>query len=381
MSSLTKVFLLAANDLRLVLRDRAALIWLVAFPLTFIWLFGQIFQPPGPVKIGLAVEDRDGGWLARSFVAGLADPAVLLTEVVAGEPREGKSRTLVIPEGFTAGVLAGERQTLRLEAAEGSRVQFDLGAQAHVVRAITRTLARLAEAAAAGNDQDPTPEALAALAGREPLVTVDVSTAGRGRVRPAGFNLSVPGTLTMIVLMMSLIYGGATLAAEKQTGMLRRQSTLPILREQIVFGKLAGRFLIAGVQVAFLVLAGRWLFGVSWGDSALGLLLMLGAYTFAVAGIATFLGAVVKTPDQASGVGWLASMVMAALGGCWWPSEVMPGWLRTAAHVFPTAWAMDGFHALISFGRGVEAVLLPAAVLAGFGVAFSWLGARNLDLD
>ncbi len=97
-----------------------------------------------------------------------------------------------------------------------------------------------------------------------------------------------------------------------------------------------------------------------------------------MAGIATFLGSVVQSPEQASAVGWISSMIMAALGGCWWPSEVMPRWLWSAAHLFPTAWAMDAFHSLISFGRGLDAVLLPAAVLLGFGAVFSLLGARFL---
>jgi linearmycin/streptolysin S transport system permease protein len=95
--------------------------------------------------------------------------------------------------------------------------------------------------------------------------------------------------------------------------------------------------------------------------------------------VRTLAGAVLKTPAQASAVGWLASMVMAAMGGCWWPSEVVPRWLWHTAHVFPTAWAMGGFHSLISFGRGLDAVLLPAAVLVGFGLVCATLGARCLQ--
>jgi ABC-2 type transport system permease protein len=71
-------------------------------------------------------------------------------------------------------------------------------------------------------------------------------------------------------------------------------------------------------------------------------------------------------------------MVMAAMGGCWWPSEVMPEWLRETAHIFPTTWAMDAFHAIISFGRGFESVIVPCGVLILFGAAFSWFGARRL---
>ena len=95
------------------------------------------------------------------------------------------------------------------------------------------------------------------------------------------------------------------------------------------------------------VLAGRFLFGVSWGSSPLGLVLVLGSYTVAVSGMATLVGALVSTPEQASGLGWISTMVMAGLGGCWWPSEVMPRWMWKLAHIFPTAWAMDGFHALV----------------------------------
>ena len=92
-------------------------------------------------------------------------------------------------------------------------------------------------------------------------------------------------------------------------------------------------------------------------------------------------GSVVRTEGQASSIGWILGMVMAALGGCWWPAEIMPRWMWNVAHALPTAWAMDGFHALISFGRGLDGVLLPAAMLTGFGLLFSLLAARFLRFD
>ena len=101
----------------------------------------------------------------------------------------------------------------------------------------------------------------------------------------------------------------------------------------------------------------------------------------AVAGLAVLLGALLRTPEQASGIGWMLSMILAAMGGCWWPSEVVPDWLWKAAHVLPTAWAMDAFHALISFGSGVEAIAGPSAALVAFGLLFAGLGARFLRVD
>jgi ABC-2 type transport system permease protein len=277
-------------------------------------------------------------------------------------------------------VLAGERQTLRLEREPGSSEDFGIAAQVHVVRAIVRALAGLIELSSEGASASDE-RALARfreVAERPDPVRLHVSHAGGGHVVPSGRAQSVPGVMTMSVLMMTLIYGGVFLAMEKATGMVRRQATLPLGRAGIFAGKLLGRLLIAGLQIAMLVLTGRYLFGVSWGGSPAGLVLLLVSYAAAVAAMATFLGAVVDTAAQASSVGWITAMIFASLGGCWWPAEIMPRWLQAAAHALPTAWAMDGFHALISFGRGVDAVLLPAAMLFGFAAIFTLLGARCL---
>jgi ABC-2 type transport system permease protein len=182
----------------------------------------------------------------------------------------------------------------------------------------------------------------------------------------------------MIVLMMTLIYGGIFLVIEKQQGMLRRQMALPLSRRTLLAGKLLGRLTIAALQVVLLLTVARLVFGLSLGSSPLGLLLLTASYALAVACLSILLGAVFATTEQVSMVGWIASMVLAGLGGCWWPSEVMPEWLQMASHVLPTAWAMDGFHALISFGRGLEGVAVPSLVLLGFGAVFGLLGARFL---
>ena len=383
-----KIWTLAMNDLRLTTGNRGSFIWMLAFPLAMMWFFGNMSGGGGGElpRISLTVIDEDGGWLARAFVEELNGEQVNLQEVTADEfeALEQKVRTLRIPAGFTAKVLAGEQQELRLEKEAASNEEFGVAAEVHVLRSIVRALGNLTEmdtgSVTTVTDAENR-EAYRRLSERPQLVTVAISTAGRGRPVPAGTRQSVPGIMTMTVLMMTLIYGGVFLTHEKQTGMLRRQAGLPITRRDILLGKLVGRMMVAGLQIALLVPAGKLIFGISWGNSLAGLLLVLLSFSIAVAGLSTLLGAVLSTPEQASGLGWILSMVLAGLGGCWWPAEVMPEWMQTLGHLFPTAWAMDAFHSLISFGHGVDAVALPAAVLIGFGGLFSLLGARFLKLD
>jgi ABC-2 type transport system permease protein len=381
-----RIGLLAWNDLRLTLRDRAAFIWLLAMPIAMMWLFGGAGgAPSGPPQISLSLVNHDSGWLSRALIDELTDEQVVFDEIdpatVDGD--EDRVRTLVIPDGFTEGVLAGRQQVLRLLKEPGSNESFGIAAEVHVIRAIVRTVSRLIEMGAAGDTsgESSAPELFRELGMRAERVTLEVQTAGRGRPVPRGVAQSVPGNLTFVVMMMTLIYGGVFLVLEKQSGMLLRQSVLPMSRRQLVLGKVLGRLLIAGIQLTALTLAGRFVFGIDWGRSPLGLLLVLASYSVAVAGLSTLLGAVSRTPGQASAIGWILAMILAALGGCWWPSEVMPDWMQKAAHLLPTAWAMDAFHALITFGHGLEAVVLPALVLFGFGIVFILVGARLLRFD
>lgn len=373
------ILLLAANDVRLTVKDKAAVFWLLLLPVFLTWIFARITGGGGPTQVALTVIDRDSGWLAQAFALELASPNVALTVLRgsdAGGPKAKEAvRWIELPAGFTDEAIAGHQQKLAIKTSDDASADGTRAAEVAVMRAIVRTLARAAEM-----EETKTPASLPAyeaLRARPPLVTLATSTAGHGTA-VRGVEQSVPGNLTFTVMMMTLIYGAVFLTIEKREGMLKRQLTLPISRTTMFAGKVVGRLLVALVQIAVLIVAGKLIFHLDYGSSPLGLATLLLAYAFAVASIATFLGAVLASPEQASTIGWLASAVMGALGGCWWPAEIMPDWLRTISHVFPTAWAMDGFHALISFGRGFGAVVAPVTALAAFGVAFCWLAARKL---
>ena len=383
-----RVLQLALVDLRLTLRERASFVWMLLMPVMLMWVFGNL-GGGGNTTTRLTVVDADGSWLARRFVEELgADEQMRIVELTPEQAAstEDKVRTLWVPRGFTEQVLAGHAQTLRLEKDADSSAEFSLAAEVRTTRIVARTLGRLIELDAAGqlaaSDASAVSEAAEArfveLGQRPPLVDLAVSTAGHGRRVPSGRAQSVPGMLTMSVTMMTIIYGAVFLTTEKKSGMLRRQLTLPVTRAHVFAGKLAGRFVLALLQCALLLAAGRLLYGLSYGASIPGLVVLVACYCLAVAGLSTLVGAALRTPEQAGSVGWLLGMALAALGGCWWPSEIMPRWMQHAGHVLPTAWAMDGFHALISFGRGLEGVALPSLVLLLFACAFSAVGARLL---
>lgn len=96
---------------------------------------------------------------------------------------------------------------------------------------------------------------------------------------------------------------------------------------------------------------------------------MLLVYSWVAASFGLLLGSVVRDEEKITGLCVLTSLVMAALGGCWWPLEIMPETMKRVAQAVPTSWAMEALHQLITFGNGLPAAAPALAVLAGFGLA------------
>ena len=381
---------LARHDLRLTLADRSAALWMFIMPVVFATFFGLVMgggSDPTTSQVKLTVVDEDRGELARMLVSDLVSARLAIAEIPpeAKDSTPDKTRTLVIPKGFTGRVLAGEQVTLRLERDPDSNAEASLAAQARIAGAIARLIGRLVEAqAASGSDEPAELAAVLATAGAVDLVTVEPRYAGKARVAPGGLAHSVPGNTVMFVMLVALTYGAGSISAERQSGMLRRIATCPVSRTDIIVGKIIGRMAVATVQVTVLVLVcllGARFFGEGLGGRPLEVWAILIVFGAAVAPLGVAVGGFVRDPDRAASVGVMATMGMAALGGCWWPIEVVSPALQKLAMLFPTGWAMRALHGVISFGESLPGVAVPIAVLALYGLAFAAIAARVLRAD
>jgi ABC-type Na+ efflux pump permease subunit len=385
------VAVIALHDLKLVLSDRTALLWLVLMPVVFATFFGLVIGGGGPspadAQARLTVVDEDGGAIAQMLLEALQSEQLALVFVAPEDKTEtpDKVRTLVLPAGLTEAVLAGEQTTLVLEKDPGTSAEAALVAQARILSAIATVLGRLAEATRSADPETPLTAAdLEALEPAADLVVVESSFAGEATVVPGGFAQSIPGNVVMFVMLVALTFGSATISGERAGGQLRRLVTAPVSPRQIIAGKIAGRLVVAASQITILTVfavAANRLAGVSIGDNPFATWVILLVYATAVAPLGVAFGAWFTDPDRAASVGVIATMVMAAFGGCWWPLEVVSKPLQTLAMAFPTGWAMRALHGVISFGRGLDGVIVPLAVLLVFSAAFTALAVRSLRLD
>ncbi|MCB9898542.1 MAG: ABC transporter permease [Planctomycetes bacterium] len=124
------VLTLALKDLKLLVRDRFALFWILAFPLMFALFFGAIFGGDGDGgrgAISLTIVDEDGSDGSRALVERLSsNESVTLTRIGDGDAAPIESPTL---DEARALVQKGRRSAyLRIPAGFGDNPYAVFGA-------------------------------------------------------------------------------------------------------------------------------------------------------------------------------------------------------------------------------------------------------------
>ena len=403
------IWKIASCDFRLTMMEKSAVLWIFLMPLAFMTFFGLSFgggsgQTP---MATLTVEDNDGGYLAGDLISLLEGENYYIQ--MSDTLPEGRDpvRTLIIPEGFTGDVLGREKVELALVRDRGSNRNAGEAASAAVIRSLARLVSGLIEIenglinegagsiAVRGDSlfgslllvtrEQPgmaavLEERIDTMLVRPANIMVKPEFAGKGAEIPGGFQSSVPGNLVMFVLM-TMLFSGSVITAERKGGVLRRIGMSPASKGDVVAGKLLGRIFIAMAQIIFLLAVGKILFRISLGGSPGGLFLLMLAFAFAMGSLSILFGSLLSDPDQVTTIAVITSMAMSALGGCWWPLEVVSAPMRIVAYCLPTGWTMNGIHRLITFGMGTSAVMPHIAVLTLFGLVFLAMGARRLKWD
>ncbi|MCX6551396.1 MAG: ABC transporter permease [Acidobacteria bacterium] len=354
------VLVIAWYDIKRVLRERESLFWIFVGPLIFTVFFGLLFKPSEPQRPKLAVINQDASddvlrgiqpWMERNGVA--VAPA---TTVVPGR------FTLVIPAGAAADIRDGKAAAFTLHAgADESNAERNV--RFKLQQAVTRLYLGLDSASRAAS-------------GDGPLVVREADIGVARRETTTGFQRSVPAYLVMFVFL-NLLVSGAGIAEDRASGRLRRISMAPVSRREIVLGKLLGRFAIGWIQIVYMLAFGL-IVGIRWADHPWVFFGFLSLFALSSASLGILMGTLFTDPDKCASMAVWVAILLAPLGGLWWPLEIVGPVMRQLAYVVPTGWAMEGVNAMLAFGAGARDVApFAAGFLALFAVSLP-LAARRL---
>lgn len=393
MNALRKIIAIAWKDTLVRFSSRSELLFFIILPLIFIFILSG--GPRGPKQDGrviLPIADDAGSAASRALIAAI-DQSATVRSVPANGKRalgDGDAALLIIPASFEADLArGGAALDLRLKPNDLNAI----AAQRAVATAAGR-ISRAAEAARASADDAArlrpfdSPEARQAwyeaslrdaqafLAATPARLTVIQAVQNDTGYDPIS-HTSTGQLITWVLIPM--IGVGALFAYERETGTLRRLRTTPTSRAILLLGVTGGQLATALVQMALLAGFGALALGMDWGRSPAGLAIVGVAFGAAGVSLGVMLGTFVKSERQASGLAIMLGMLMALLGGCWYPLEIFPEGVRAAAHILPTTWAMEALTGLSRRGVGVAGILPAAGALLGFAAVFFTIGVARMN--
>jgi len=140
--------------------------------------------------------------------------------------------------------------------------------------------------------------------------------------------------------------------------------------ESILGGVFIGTLIRGLIQIIIFWLAGILIFKVDLGLAPAAVIILSLLMVIMSAAFAVMLSTLARTQRAAGSLATVTALLLAPLGGCWWPLFILPKWLQNVAKISPHAWANTGFNKLMLFGAEFDAVIPEMLALVGFAVVF-----------
>jgi ABC-2 type transport system permease protein len=191
-----------------------------------------------------------------------------------------------------------------------------------------------------------------------------------------GFAYTAAANLVLFVMINGFV-SALTILRLRENGISRRLLAAPRRTWELYAMLAVGPAQQMIVQALFLILTARLFFDVHWG-SLPGVILNTVALVSLGVAIVLLMGTVFRTQQQATSLGPWIGVFLGMLGGCMWPLEVVPPFMKTLSVLSPTSWAMDAYLGLIFNRASLSEIAPDAAMVFAFAAAIATLGIIRL---
>jgi ABC-2 type transport system permease protein len=332
-------------SLKMLFRQREAVLWSLLLPLFMILLFSFVrFDGIGRIELGIVNE--------------------------AGEESEGLLTSL--KEVKTLKLHEGRREAELTELGKGDR---------DMVLVIPSSFAPASsvEITVYTNDAKPREVQLGGLILQRVLDEVTFAQRGEaGRIKLAMqpmksrnltyFDFVAPGILSMSIMQLGIFGVAFGFVSLKKRGILRRLSVTPISPNDFIIAQVAMRLVLVMLQIVIMTLVPYFFldlhfigsFGEMFVVGILGAIVFL-ALGFAVAGMG-------KSEDQVAPIANIIAMPMMMLSGVFFSRNTLPDFVRAAVDYLPLSFLADAMRSIAIDGATLGQVFPQIVGLAVWSV-------------
>ena len=165
--------------------------------------------------------------------------------------------------------------------------------------------------------------------------------------KPNSVQQSVPAWLVFSMFFI-LIPISNTFINEKSFGTISRIRSIDISLFPILLGKIIPYYIVNQIQVVIMILIGIFIVPLCGGDTLvingnyLLIFFMSSAISICAICFALFIANISKTTEEATSIGGVTNIVLAALGGIMVPKFVMPEFMQNISQYSPMNWGLEG---------------------------------------
>ncbi|MES5896159.1 ABC transporter permease [Bacillus cereus group sp. RP43] len=379
-----KVWALCWLELKQILIKPQSYILMFGMPIIFTLIFGGLLGGSGNEKVNVSLVDKDGSVLSSKYYEEIKKSDLISIEKVTHE--EGKQRIenkkssgiIIIPKNFQKSMLDRKVENIQFQASA------DFTGGTSVEQVVASALKKMEIEVSAARDFEKKSNTswetmyetiytkVNPVSIQKESILHDDQKLNNVTGRAAGFSI-----LFVMIVMLSAT---GTILKARQLGVWSRLLGTPVSKVQILAGYILSFFLIGWIQFGVLMILTHSLFDVQWGN-LLGVITLVSVLLLAVIGLALLLASIVKTTEQQSALGNIVVISTCMISGLYWPVEIEPAWMQTAANFVPQTWAMRGFTELIVRGGTLADIGGYIGILILFAGVFFVIGLTRIRYD
>lgn len=325
-------------------RERITFAMMVVIPIVQLTLFGFAINND-PKHLPTVVIAHENSNFSRTLISSIENSGYFdIIDTVSSEDiahqwlQQGKIQfAITIPSDFSKNLIRGDYTQLLLEADA-----TDPTATGNAISAMQQ-LAKTAlssELKGVLNNKNPP----------EPNFDLVIHK----RYNPEGitaFNI-IPGLMGVILTMTMTMYTAMGITREFERGTMENLLATPVLPIEVMIGKITPYIVIGYVQVALILLAAKWVFGVPFQGSLFFLLFCIFLFIVANLTVGITISSATRTQTQAMQLTIFFFLPSLLLSGFMFPFRGMPHWAQFIGDLLPLSYFQRLVRGIMLKGNG-----------------------------
>jgi len=401
------------KEYKVLTRDRAGLAITFIMPTVLILIITLIqdttFRSVNEASIPLLMVDRDHDSLSNSLEKALINSKFFL--ITKKQLTDQETKTEIAKGSFFIGVIVPENTSKGLRKKSSARVEkllnsfsgdttktneqidttklkvqlyFDPITKKSFKTTITSSIDRIISQiemqsmAASLNEkmQESFPLAKPSKMETIPLVnlTEEYASYNDSKIMPNSVQHNVPAW-TLFAMFFICIPLAGNIIKEREDGSAFRLLTMPGSYMIVILGKMLTYVFVSLIQFTLMLCVGIFILPMlglpqlNIGNSLPVLLVVAFSSGLAATGFGLLVGTIATSHDQASLFGAVFVIILAAIGGVWVPTFVMPEVMKKISVISPLNWGLEAFYGIFLRNFGIKEILPEIGKLLTFFLA------------